>query len=513
MFSLCVAAQSGAVCKGPPDLESAVSVNPSAEVYGALGYWFAENGNLKCAIAALRSALRLDGNSFEIRFNLGTALAESGDYIGSAEHLRVAVRLRPGESNAQKALRMVERELATGAEKHFNRSFALLQANKTNEARKELEAALALKPDYADALGNLGVIFQRQGRAVEAERLFRRAIAADPRNLQHHLNLGLTLTGQKRFTEASHALKQALDLDPNHPAALTAMGMVMIRLRQLDDALGLFRKVVSLQPRSADAHLNLGIALADLGRQAEALQSFDEAVRLAPQLPAAHYNRGRALYDLKRYDEAKTAYETALRFAPADPQAVYRLGLTEARLNQPARAAELLGKAVAADPSNAGAHAELGQVLTELGREEEGLAHLKRAVDLNPKDSQAAYALLRLLAARKSPEASKLGQRVRALKKEELSVTQARALSNFALDAAKEKQWAKAIASLREAIQTCGECAVRAVLHRNLGLIMAQSGDVSGATAELRTARKLDPEDRDVEYALELLPRMRGAKP
>jgi superkiller protein 3 len=288
--------------------------------------------------------------------------------------------------------------------------------------------------------------------------------------------------------------------------------MVLMRQQQLEEALGIFRRVAAAEPASAQAHLNLGIALSDSERQDDALQSFDEAVRLSPAMAQAHLSRGRALYDLKRYEEAKAELETARRLAPGDTQALYRLGLVEARLNQPARAAELLTKFLAADPKNGTAHQELGQALLELGREEEGVAHLRTALKLDPANSQAAYALLRALSARGSNEASQLGQRVRELKKEELSVTQARALSNFALDAAKEKQWAKAVEGMRKAVETCGACAIQAALRRNLGLILAQSGDIAGATAELQTARKLDPADKDVQYALEVLERMK-AKP
>ena len=78
-------------------------------------------------------------------------------------------------------------------------------------------------------------------------------------------------------------------------------------------------------------------------------------------------------------------------------------------------------------------------------------------------------------------------------------------LSNFALDDAKKEDWPKAIERLREAIEVCGQCAVRALLHKNLGLIMAQSADNAGAVAELAIAHELEPDDRDIKYALELL--------
>jgi hypothetical protein len=98
---------------------------------------------------------------------------------------------------------------------------------------------------------------------------------------------------------------------------------------------------------------------------------------------------------------------------------------------------------------------------------------------------------------------------VRDLKQDELSLTQARLLSNFALGAAKDENWPLATQRLREAIQICGECSALAGLRKNLGLVLAQSGDTNAAVDELRIARELDPQDRDTEYALRVLTQSR----
>jgi tetratricopeptide (TPR) repeat protein len=505
-------AQAAPVCTPPPDLQAELARRPNAQAYSALGYWYIEQKKLACAISAFRAAIRLDPSSFESRYNLGVALGEAGDPAGSAEQLRAAIRLNPDDANARSALAQVEQSLAAAAARHFQESSRLIGAGRREAAIAELLAAVRLRPDFAEALGNLGVLHQQQGKTAEAEKFFRRAAEANPRDAKHALNLGLTLADEKRYTEAIQAVDKALQMAPSNPAALTAKGMILLRQQQREEAIELFRRVRSADPKSPQAHVNLGIALAEAERHSEALQCFDDALRLTPGFTAAQFNRGRALYDLKRYEESRAALEEARRQTPGDLQIAYRLGLAEARLGEPAKAAELLEKVARAEPKNDVAHQELGQALIETGRPAEGEAHLRTALKLNPNNSQAAYALLKLLSARGSEEASQLGQRVRELKKEELSVTQARALSNFGLDAAKEKQWPKAVENLRKAVETCGNCAIQAALRRNLGLILAQSGDKAGAVAELQAAAKLNPADRDVQYALEVLTRMK-AKP
>jgi tetratricopeptide (TPR) repeat protein len=117
---------------------------------------------------------------------------------------------------------------------------------------------------------------------------------------------------------------------------------------------------------------------------------------------------------------------------------------------------------------------------------------------------------MRVMAARQNAgEAENYGRQVREANAESMATARARTLSNFALGAARDEDWPKAIEQLREALTVCGNCPVSALLRKNLGLIRAQSGDSAGALADLDAAHRLDPGDLDIEYALGLL-RKRG---
>ncbi|MBX5495586.1 MAG: tetratricopeptide repeat protein [Bryobacteraceae bacterium] len=464
LFSLLAvaAAQVPSGCTAPPDLAADIQSQPSAEAYSALGYWFIERGQTKCAISSFREAVKRNPKLLEARYNLGLALSQAGDHGGAVEHLRAAAGLKPGDTNVQTVL----------------------------------SAALQ---EYAATL-------LRQNRSQEAEGALRESISVAPSDPKPYLTLGLHLTQQKRYTEATQVLRKGLAAKPKDAALLSALGMTLVRMRQLEAAAGVFRSLIEVQPGSAEAHVNLGVTLADMGNQPEALKSFNEAVRLNPILAAAHYYRGRALHELKQHEEAREALETALRLQPGYMPAMLVLGNALASLGKQAEAAELLEKVVKAEPGNGKARLALGQALIRLGRKEEGIVHLREAARIDPMDSQAAYALLRALAGTQSPEFEALAKRVRELKQNELAVTQARVLSNLGLDAAKEKDWQTAVSKLRAAVDACGSCPIRAALQKNLGLILARSGDVAAARKELEAARQMDPTDLDIQYALDILP-------
>lgn len=95
-YSLNLAAQDVATCKGPAELEQTIKVHPSAGAYDALGAYFGQREKISCAISAFESAVHLDPNSWEAHFNLALALLQSNQPTRAVRELRIATRLQPG---------------------------------------------------------------------------------------------------------------------------------------------------------------------------------------------------------------------------------------------------------------------------------------------------------------------------------------------------------------------------------------------------------------------------------
>jgi hypothetical protein len=54
-YSLNLAAQDVAICKGPAELEQTIKAHPSAAAYDALGAYFGQRQKISCAIFAFES--------------------------------------------------------------------------------------------------------------------------------------------------------------------------------------------------------------------------------------------------------------------------------------------------------------------------------------------------------------------------------------------------------------------------------------------------------------------------
>ena len=94
-YSLNLAAQDVATCKGPAELEQTIKVHPSAGAYAALGAYFGQRQKISCAISAFESAAHLDPNSWEAHFNLALALLQSNQPTRAVRELRIATHLQP----------------------------------------------------------------------------------------------------------------------------------------------------------------------------------------------------------------------------------------------------------------------------------------------------------------------------------------------------------------------------------------------------------------------------------
>lgn len=88
------------------------------------------------------------------------------------------------------------------ARKAYEKAAKLLQNRKAEEAATELEKAISLDPDYAEAHNDLGVAYIRLGRNPEAASEFRRAIALVPGESLPLSNLAWVLSAMRRPAEA-----------------------------------------------------------------------------------------------------------------------------------------------------------------------------------------------------------------------------------------------------------------------------------------------------------------------
>jgi len=223
------------------------------------------------------------------------------------------------------------------AEAHNNLGAALAQIpDRLADAIAEFRAALAAKPEFAEANFNLANALARiPGRQFEAIAQYEAALRIRPAYLEAHMNLGTVLSQTPgRMADAIAEYRAALRLNPNLAEAHNNLGSALAQLPgRLPDAIAEYRAALAIDPQYAKAHNNLGSVLAQMpGRLPEAIDEYRAAVRANPAYADAHYNLGVALAKTGRTPEAIAEFETVLRMEPDSVQAHYNLGVLLMRI-------------------------------------------------------------------------------------------------------------------------------------------------------------------------------------
>jgi len=164
---------------------------------------------------------------------------------------------------------------------HNYRGNALHDLKRYEEALASYDAALGIKPEYAEALNNRG-------------------------------NVLLEL---KRPKEALVSYDRALDLQPDHAEALNNRGNVLLELRRPEEALVSYDRALGLEPDYAEALNNRGNMLLAQGRWNDAVACFARSLELNPAYARAHYNLGLAKLFGHEFEQGWAGYERRIEGA------------------------------------------------------------------------------------------------------------------------------------------------------------------------------------------------------
>ena len=365
-FLLFVGAQASAqlpgTCKPPASAAHAPVGTPPARVYDAVGAWFAEKGDLNCAVAAFKQALRLEPKSAEAHFDLGLVRQSQEKPAEAINEFRLALQYDP---------KLLQARCALGS--------ALIDPA---EAEPEFSKALAVNPQLVCALDGMAQVLVKQGRYAAAMDSWRQALRIQPDAPDLQLALATATYKAAKARQANglpaldgagvaDAIRLVTDLLKSHPdmtSGYFTLGNIYANERRDREAADQYKEVTRRNPNDVVALAAEVKALIDASAYAEALAPARDYVRRKPNDPSAHVMLGTVYQQLGDYAKAEPELELGAARAPDDFEARYQFGLVLARLEKPAQALPQLQKAVALKPGDRSAQFQLVAVLRSLGQ-------------------------------------------------------------------------------------------------------------------------------------------------
>jgi tetratricopeptide (TPR) repeat protein len=232
------------------------------------------------------------------------------------------------------------------------RAALLLSVGRVDEAKADIDRALALAPRYSPAVAVRSVIAVAQNDKSEALRLARTAV----------------------------------ELDPTSAAARVALSYAQQADFDLNGALASLQEAVKQAPENALAWARLAELWLSFGELRRALKASNQAVKLQPALARTQTVLGFSYLAQIKTHEAKQAFEKAIQMDQADPLPRLGLGLAKIRASGLAPGREDIEIAVSLDPNNSLMRSYLGKAYFEEKRTGLDEREYGVAKELDPQD-------------------------------------------------------------------------------------------------------------------------------
>lgn len=217
------------------ELGDSIRLNPdAAEPHALLAILNVAEGNWDLAAKeyeiALKIVLKLNPN-IEIYKSLGVLYASQGNIKEAKETYLLLSQLAPYDPEA-----------------HFYLGVIYSELKDTLRMKEELNKAIALNPDYAQALNYLGYSYIEEGKNLkEAEKLIKRALKISPDNGAYLDSLGWLYYKKGKLKESKELLTKAVSLTPDS-VIFDHLGDVYFKLKDSAKARANWQESLKLDP-------------------------------------------------------------------------------------------------------------------------------------------------------------------------------------------------------------------------------------------------------------------------
>lgn len=297
-------------------LRDAVRLQPqSAEAHNALGEAYNAARDAKQARPEFEKAAALDPRHAQARINLAAILVEAGEFPAAAQHLDRAIALLGKTPDVAYPL--------------YLRAKVTMERRELAKAAADLEQAVKLRPDFAEAWSDLGEARRNLADDAGAVEAFKRAVEANPEGAVARTRLGSKLLDLGKVSEAIPHLREAARLDPTNQSALNSLLIALRKDGRTDEANAVKLQLAQLlrEKNRTDRNLlnsielnNQGAALEKSGDLRGALEKYRAALELNPGHNGIRTNLAIALLRLGRWDEGLAQLREAARRDPANEQ-------------------------------------------------------------------------------------------------------------------------------------------------------------------------------------------------
>lgn len=262
------------------------------------------------SLAALEQLAASQPNNPEALHNLAKAYIEKKRFQDALHKMQVVLSL--DSTKAPYFLTMADLAFA---------------ANRTFDAKQNLERALLLDPENAEAMLRLAELNLIVRQNKESVALLNKILDKDKKNTTAWFMRGINFKEIGDTNRAIRDFQSAIEADPEYYNAHMQLGMIF-QLRNDPASEGYFTNAIRIKPNSEEALYGRGLWYQDRGQLDKAIQDYTTIIQINPANKSAHFNLGyiHQIY-LKVYPEAVKHYSRAIEADPKYAEAFYNRAL------------------------------------------------------------------------------------------------------------------------------------------------------------------------------------------
>ncbi|MFO1457949.1 MAG: tetratricopeptide repeat protein [Verrucomicrobiota bacterium] len=272
---------------------------------------------LTAAITRLKSAVGEHPDDWELREQLVRLLEMGRQWTNAVAEEREVLRRAPG--------------YVVG---WYQLGEALAQSGERDAAVDAYQRALAIRPDFNEARLGLAKVYSDAGRPGEALAALDSILKDSPTDLYARVNRGVILIGLKRTDEGFEELRKAARDNPTSTLPLIRLAEAQSARKFHAEAAAAYAEAAAREPANASLRHRMGIERSKAGQPAAAEAALKEALQLSPDFFLGHLDLGVALAQQSRFSEAIPEFEAAQRLQPTNSLPRQYLDLARKKLQE-----------------------------------------------------------------------------------------------------------------------------------------------------------------------------------
>ncbi len=213
-----------------------------------LGNYYLNRGEIKPALAAYGTALKIEPRAAMVMVNAAMAYAQAGEQQQAEKFLLQAIKAAPGN-----------------AEAHFNLGLLKAEQNRGKDAERELREAFRLDPKMAPAAYNLCILTAKD-RPAAALSWCRKAVALNPQEPRYAYTLAFYQKEGKDLKGAAATLKELLAQRPGFTAGYLLLAEIHVQQGDRGQAALVLRQALQVESLPPQDRARIAAALQKLSQ-------------------------------------------------------------------------------------------------------------------------------------------------------------------------------------------------------------------------------------------------------